>query len=177
MKQLEKVAITIEDKEYFIKSFLTTDEKKFLINKTLEAYELGLMLEDGSRQKDEIYGFDKNPLSKNITFDIITLNLVCEEFTELDYELLKVNGVFEAIKEINKDVFSTFSMIDSIIDKKDSAEYAIVQFLDKLIEKIPNAKDIQKMSKSIIKDLANPKNKEVIDGLKDLITLKTNNVI
>ena len=62
--------------------------------------------------------------------------------------------------------------INNIVDKRESIEYTLSNFLDKLVEKVPTTKDIQKLTKSIIKEVSNPKNKESIDRIKEVLGQK-----
>lgn len=80
--------ITFLKKEYEVKDFLTSSEKIFIINQTLDAYDNGMVLTDGERQPDEIVGYNKNPISKDITFMIVVLNIVCPELLEHDLDIL-----------------------------------------------------------------------------------------
>ena len=162
--------ITFLEKEYDVKGFLTSSEKIFIINQTLDAYDNGMVLTDGERQPDGIIGYDKNPISKDITFMIVVLNIVCPELLEHDLDILEEHAVIYTLESVVEDVAYLRFGINDIINKRESIEYTLSNFLDKLVEKIPNTKEIQKLTKSIIKDVSNPKNKESLDRIKEVLS-------
>ena len=164
--------ITFLEKEYEVKDFLTSSEKIFIINQTLDAYDNGMVLTDGERQPDEIVGYNKNPISKDITFMIVVLNIVCPELLEHDLDILEQHDIIDAIEYVVDDVTYLRYDINNIVDKRESMEYTLSNFLDKLVEKVPTTKDIQKLTKSIIKEVSNPKNKESIDRIKEVLGQK-----
>ena len=161
---------TFLEKEYEVKDFLTSAEKIFIINQTLDAYDNGVVLTDGERQPDGIVGYNKNPISKDITFMIVVLNIVCPELLEHDLDILEEHAVIYTLESVVEDVAYLRFGINDIINKRESIEYTLSNFLDKLVEKIPNTKEIQKLTKSIIKDVSNPKNKESIDRIKEVLS-------
>ena len=163
---------TFLEKEYEVKDFLTSAEKIFIINQTLDAYDNGVVLTDGERQPDGIVGYNKNPISKDITFMIVVLNIVCPELLEHDLDILEEHAVIYTLESVVEDVAYLRFGINDIINKRESIEYTLSNFLDKLVEKIPNTKEIQKLTKSIIKDVSNPKNKESIDRIKEVLGQK-----
>lgn len=164
--------ITFLEKEYEVKDFLTSAEKIFIINQTLDAYDNGMVLTDGERQPDEIVGYNKNPISKDITFMIVVLNIVCPELLEHDLDILEQHDIIDAIEDVVDDVTYLRYDINNIVDKRESIEYTLSNFLDKLVEKVPTTKDIQKLTKSILKEVSNPKNKESIDRIKQVLGQK-----
>ena len=164
--------ITFLEKEYEVKDFLTSSEKIFIINQTLDAYDNGMVLTDGERQPDEIVGYNKNPISKDITFMIVVLNIVCPELLEHDFDILEQYDIVYTLESIVGDLTYLRFDINDIINKKESIEYTLSNFLDKLVEKVPTTKDIQKLTKSIIKEVSNPKNKESIDRIKEVLGQK-----
>ena len=164
--------ITFLEKEYKVKDFLTSSEKIFIINQTLDAYDNGMVLTDGERQPDEIVGYNKNPISKDITFMIVVLNIVCPELLEHDLDILEQYDIVYTLESIVGDLTYLRFDINDIINKKESIEYTLSNFLDKLVEKVPTTKDIQKLTKSIIKEVSNPKNKESIDRIKEVLGQK-----
>ena len=164
--------ITFLEKEYEVKDFLTSSEKIFIINQTLDAYDNGMVLTDGERQPDEIVGYNKNPISKDITFMIVVLNIVCPELLEYDLDILEQHDIMDTIEDVVNDVTYLRYDINNIVDKRESVEYILSNFLDKLVEKVPTTKDIQKLTKSIIKEVSNPKNKESIDRIKEVLGQK-----
>ena len=164
--------ITFLEKEYEVKDFLTSAEKIFIINQTLDAYDNGMVLTDGERQPDEIVGYNKNPISKNITFMIVVLNIVCPELLEHDLDILEQHDIIDAIEDVVDDVTYLRYDINNIVDKRESMEYTLSNFLDKLVEKVPTTKDIQKLTKSMLKEVSNPKNKESIDIIKEVLGQK-----
>lgn len=164
--------ITFLEKEYEVKDFLTSSEKIFIINQTLDAYDNGMVLTDGERQPDEIVGYNKNPISKDITFMIVVLNIVCPELLEHDLDILEQHDIIDAIEDVVDDVTYLRYDINNIVDKRESIEYTLSNFLDKLVEKVPTTKDIQKLTKSILKEVSNPKNKESIDRIKQVLGQK-----
>ena len=164
--------ITFLKKEYEVKDFLTSSEKIFIINQTLDAYDNGMVLTDGERQPDEIVGYNKNPISKDITFMIVVLNIVCPELLEHDLDILEQHDIIDAIEYVVDDVTYLRYDINNIVDKRESMEYTLSNFLDKLVEKVPTTKDIQKLTKSIIKEVSNPKNKESINTIKEALGKK-----
>ncbi len=164
--------ITFLEKEYEVKDFLTSSEKIFIINQTLDAYDNGMVLTDGERQPDEIVGYNKNPISKDITFMIVVLNIVCPELLEHDFDILEQYDIVYTLESIVGDLTYLRFDINDIINKKESIEYTLSNFLDKLVEKVPTTKDIQKLTKSIIKEVSNPKNKESINTIKKALSQK-----
>ena len=164
--------ITFLEKEYEVKEFLTSSEKIFIINQTLDAYDNGMVLTDGERQPDEIVGYNKNPISKDITFMIVVLNIVCPELLEHDLDILEQHDIMDTIEYVVNDVTYLRYDINNIVDKRESVEYILSNFLDKLVEKVPTTKDIQKLTKSMLKEVSNPKNKESIDRIKELLGQK-----
>ena len=164
--------ITFLEKEYEVKEFLTSSEKIFIINQTLDAYDNGMVLTDGERQPDEIVGYNKNPISKDITFMIVVLNIVCPELLEQDLDILEQHDIIDAIEDVVDDVTYLRYDINNIVDKRESIEYTLSNFLDKLVEKVPTTKDIQKLTKSMFKEVSNPKNKESIDRIKEVLGQK-----
>ena len=164
--------ITFLEKEYEVKDFLTSSEKIFIINQTLDAYDSGMVLTDGERQPDEIVGYNKNPISKDITFMIVVLNVVCPELLEHDLDILEQHDIIDAIEYVVDDVTYLRYDINNIVDKRESVEYILSNFLDKLVEKVPTTKDIQKLTKSMLKEVSNPKNKESIDRIKEVLGQK-----
>ena len=164
--------ITFLEKEYEVKDFLTSSEKIFIINQTLDAYDNGMVLTDGERQPDEIVGYNKNPISKDITFMIVVLNIVCPELLEHDFDILEQYDIVYTLESIVGDLTYLRFDINDIINKKESIEYTLSNFLDKLVEKVPTTKDIQKLTKSIIKEVSNPKNKESINTIKEALSQK-----
>ena len=164
--------ITFLEKEYEVKEFLTSSEKIFIINQTLDAYDNGMVLTDGERQPDEIVGYNKNPISKDITFMIVVLNIVCPELLEHDLDILEQHDIIDAIDDVVDDVTYLRYDINNIVDKRESIEYTLSNFLDKLVEKVPTTKDIQKLTKSMLKEVSNPKNKESIDRIKEVLGQK-----
>ena len=164
--------ITFLEKEYEVKDFLTSSEKIFIINQTLDAYDNGMVLTDGERQPDEIVGYNKNPISKDITFMIVVLNIVCPELLEHDLDILEQYDIVYTLESIVGDLTYLRFDINDIINKKESIEYTLSNFLDKLVEKVPTTKDIQKLTKSIIKEVSNPKNKESINTIKEVLGQK-----
>lgn len=169
--------IEVKGQEFEIKTYLTEEEKIFILDKSIEAYEIGGMLDNDERALDNIHGFDKNPISKNITFNITCLNAVSEELAKLDYQTLLEEDVFRKISNSVEDVKELKDMLENIIDKKYSLEFIIGQFLEKIVDKIPTTKQLQSLSKSVMKDLNNPKNKDAVDKLKELLDFKKNNII
>ena len=163
---------TFLEKEYEVKNFLTSAEKIFIINQTLDAYDNGMVLTDGERQPDEIVGYNKNPISKDITFMIVVLNIVCPELLEHDLDILEQHDIIDAIEDVVDDVTYLRYDINNIVDKRESIEYVLSNFLDKLVEKVPTTKDIQKLTKSMLKEVSNPKNKESIDRIKEVLGQK-----
>ena len=164
--------ITFLEKEYEVKEFLTSSEKIFIINQTLDAYDNGMVLTDGERQPDEIVGYNKNPISKDITFMIVVLNIVCPELLEYDLDILEQHDIMDTIEYVVNDVTYLRYDINNIVDKRESIEYVLSNFLDKLVEKVPTTKDIQKLTKSMLKEVSNPKNKEFIDRIKEVLGQK-----
>ena len=164
--------ITFLEKEYKVKDFLTSSEKIFIINQTLDAYDNGMVLTDGERQPDEIVGYNKNPISKDITFMIVVLNIVCPELLEHDLDILEQHDIIDDIEYVVDDVTYLRYDINNIVDKRESVEYTLSNFLDKLVEKVPTTKDIQKLTKSMLKEVSNPKNKESIDRIKEVLGQK-----
>ena len=164
--------ITFLEKEYEVKDFLTSSEKIFIINQTLDAYDNGMVLTDGERQPDEIVGYNKNPISKDITFMIVVLNIVCPELLEHDLDILEQYDIVYTLEGIVGDLTYLRHDISDIINKKESIEYILSNFLDKLVEKVPTTKDIQKLTKSIMKEVSNPKNKESINTIKEALGQK-----
>ena len=164
--------ITFLEKEYEVKEFLTSSEKIFIINQTLDAYDNGIVLTDGERQPDEIVGYNKNPISKDITFMIVVLNIVCPELLEYDLDILEQHDIMDTIEDVVNDVTYLRYDINNIVDKRESVEYILSNFLDKLVEKVPTTKDIQKLTKSMLKEVSNPKNKESIDRIKEVLGQK-----
>lgn len=160
------------EKEYEVKDFLTSSEKIFIINQTLDAYDNGMVLTDGERQPDEIVGYNKNPISKDITFMIVVLNIVCPELLEYDLDILEQHDIMDTIEDVVNDVTYLRYDINNIVDKRESVEYILSNFLDKLVEKVPTTKDIQKLTKSMLKEVSNPKNKESIDRIKEVLGQK-----
>lgn len=169
--------INVKGQEFKIKTYLTEEEKIFILDKSIEAYEIGGMLDNGERVLDKIYGFDKNPISKNITFNIVCLNAISEDLAKLDYQTLLEEDVFRKISNSVEDVRELKEALDDIINKKYSLEFIIGQFLEKISDKIPTSKQLQSLSKSIMKDLNNPKNKDAVDNLKELLNFKKSNII
>ncbi len=164
--------ITFLKKEYEVKDFLTSSEKIFIINQTLDAYDNGMVLTDGERQPDEIVGYNKNPISKDITFMIVVLNIVCPELLEHDLDILEQYDIVYTLEDVVNDVTYLRYDINNIVDKRESVEYILSNFLDKLVEKVPTTKDIQKLTKSMLKEVSNPKNKESIDRIKEVLGQK-----
>ena len=164
--------ITFLEKEYKVKEFLTSSEKIFIINQTLDAYDNGMVLTDGERQPDGIVGYNKNPISKDITFMIMVLNIVCPELLEHDLDILEQHDIIDTIEYMVDDVTYLKYDINNIVDKRESIEYTLSNFLDKLVEKVPTTKDIQKLTKSMLKEVSNPKNKESIDRIKEVLGQK-----
>lgn len=164
--------ITFLEKEYEVKDFLTSSEKIFIMNQTLDAYDNGMVLTDGERQPDEIVGYNKNPISKDITFMIVVLNIVCPELLEHDLDILEQHDIIDTIEDVVDDVTYLRYDINNIVDKRESIEYTLSNFLDKLVEKVPTTKDIQKLTKSMLKEVSNPKNKESIDRIKEILGQK-----
>lgn len=102
--------IELEDFELLVRPFLTYTEKLAII---------------------EVLEKIDDPLVREYTLDCILLKQNCNEQEELDYDLLKSNGVFTEIRDI---LASDIADIDYALQYYDSANYSIKNLAKDLIE-------------------------------------------
>ncbi len=178
MKMPQDIELIFGEEVFKIKSYLTFEEIGFIVQKSIQAYDEGLLQDDNVvAYTDKIQGFNKNLLCVDFAFNTLLSSLVCEDFKEVDYDILLNNSVFdELILQVNGARYA-YESIKEIINKKSSLEYQIGQGIEKLIAKLPDSKELQKLSKSLIKDLNNPKNGETIDRIKDIFDMKKNKIV
>ncbi|MEI6296310.1 MAG: hypothetical protein WCO84_01515 [bacterium] len=168
--------INIGGEWYTFKSYLTFGDILFIVQETIKALENGVPTDDGGIFTDSIVGYNKNIMVADYIFNRHIIAVTCEELLELDYSLLLANNVFDELYNISG-VPTANQYVRDIIENKNSVEYILENFLSKVVEKLPDTKELQKLSKSVIKELGSAKNKDLIDNLKDVFKFKAENII
>lgn len=102
--------IELDEFELFVRPFLTYTEKLAIV---------------------EVLEKIDNPLTREYTLDCILLKQICNIEEEMDYDLLKSNGVFMEIRDI---LAEDIAEIDYALQYYDSSSYNIKRLSKELIE-------------------------------------------
>lgn len=167
MKFKENIQFVVEDEKFDIKAYLTLSEKMLLVRHAVLAY-----VEGNEGLKDDVVTTDMNKMTADFVFNTILVSLVSDELSEVDSDILSSHNVYERLLYEVAGALEAKRYFDDLVKERNSIEYKVGEALEKLIAKLPDSKDIQKLSKSLIKDLTNPKNKEMISSLKNLLDIK-----
>ena len=167
MKFKENIQFIVEDEKFEIKSYLTLSEKMLLVRHAILAY-----VEGSEGMKDQLVITDGNKMTADFVFNTILVSLVSDELGEIDSDILASHNVYERLLYEVAGALEAKRYFDDTIKEKNSIEHKVGEALEKLMAKLPDSKDIQKLSKSLVKDLTNPKNAEMFDRIKDLMDIK-----
>ena len=172
MNYIENKIITIQGKDYEIKSYLTFAETQILVKQSTLAY-----LEGSQALKDNLEIVEGNKMTSDFVFNSILVALVSEELSDIDYDILHSAGVFDLVMEEVVGAKQAKKYVEDAIRERNSFEYKFSEAMNKIVAKLPDSKELNKLSKSIIKDLTNPKNKDAFERLKDLIDFKKEEIL
>jgi hypothetical protein len=150
-----------------IKSYLTLSEKMLLVRHAIQAY-----LDGSEGLKDQLVVTDGNKMVADFVFNTTLTSLVGEELSEIDSDILSSHNVYTRLLEDVNGALEAKQYFEDAIKERNSIEFKIGEALEKLINKLPDSKDITKLSKSLVKDFTNPKNAEMFDRIKDLMDIK-----
>ena len=167
MKFRDKIEFIINDESYMIKSYLTLSEKMLLVRHAVRAY-----LDGSEGLKDQLVVTDGNKMVADFVFNTTLTSLVGEELSEIDSDILSSHNVYTRLLEDVNGALEAKQYFEDAIKERNSIEFKIGEALEKLINKLPDSKDITKLSKSLVKDFTNPKNAEMFDRIKDLMDIK-----
>ena len=167
MKFRDKIEFIINDESYMIKSYLTLSEKMLLVRHAIQAY-----LDGSEGLKDQLVVTDGNKMVADFVFNTTLTSLVGEELSEIDSDILSSHNVYTRLLEDVNGALEAKQYFEDAIKERNSIEFKIGEALEKLINKLPDSKDITKLSKSLVKDFTNPKNAEMFDRIKDLMDIK-----
>lgn len=171
MKRKEFTTIRIDGEDFNIKSSLSLSEITLLVQETMRVYAEGLVNAEGKFDTDNIIGLDGNPISADFAFNVVLTSLVSQELSQIDYDILYSHRAYEVILEEVVGAKEAKQYVIDAIKRINSLENVLMKSVTTLAEKLPDAKDLQKLSKSLIKDLTNPKNADAINKLKDVLVL------
>lgn len=167
MKFKENIQFVVEDEKFDIKAYLTLSEKMLLVRHAVLAY-----VEGNEGLKDDVVTTDMNKMTADFVFNTILVSLVSKELSEIDSDILGSHNVYERLLYEVSGALEAKRYFDDLVKQRNSIEYKVGEALEKLIAKLPDSKDIQKLSKSLVKDLTNPKNAEMFNRIKDLLDIK-----
>lgn len=167
MKLRDKIKIIVEDECFEIRSYLTLSEKMLLVRHAILAY-----VEGNEGLKDNVVTTDMNKMTADFVFNTILVSLVSNELSEIDSDILASHNIYERLLYEVTGALESKRYFDDLVKQRNSIEYKVGEALEKLIAKLPDSKDIQKLSKSLVKDLTNPKNAEMFNRVKDLLDIK-----
>lgn len=153
-----------------VKQYLSIIEKNLIVNKII----------DSCIVLDEINGLSKiDYFYKKLTSDVsLLVNYTNIEFSENlieDYDYLCENvGIERILNQIPiTEVEFILDLVDceltQIIKLNNSIEGILASKLDKVIERLPNSKELKSLSKSIIKDI-NKLDQNKIADLKEIFS-------
>ena len=167
MKFKDKIEFIVDSECYMIKSYLTLSEKMLLVRHAVQAY-----LDGSEGLKDQLVITDGNKMVADFVFNTTLVALVSEELGEIESDVLASHNIYVRLLEDVNGALEAKQYFEDAIKERNSIEYKVGEALEKLIAKLPDSKDIQKISKSLVKDLTNPKNAEMFDRIKDLMDIK-----
>lgn len=153
-----------------VKQYLSIIEKNLIVNKVI----------DSCIVLDEINGLSKiDYFYKKLTTDVsLLVNYTNVEFSENlieDYDYLCENvGIERILNQIPiTEVEFILDLVDcelaQIIKLNNSIEGILASKLDKVVERLPNSKELKSLSKSIIKDI-NKLDQNKIADLKEIFS-------
>ncbi len=153
-----------------VKQYLSIIEKNLIVNKVI----------DSCITIDEINGLSKiDYFYKKLTTDVsLLVNYTNIEFSEnliedYDYlcEFIGLEWIIDKISPIEVYIIQELvdEELDQIIKLNNSIEGILASKLDKVIERLPNSKELKSLSKSIIKDI-NKLDQNKIADLKEIFS-------
>ena len=167
MKFPDKKTMTIGDAQHKIKPYLTSDEEMAIIISCVRIYDEGAKNVDGIIIYDDIPNWDKSILLMEQNFNKCLIEL-CTDFTDYDYDMLIACGIIEKLYAYIINANSALEKLYKIIDKRDSLPYVVEKGIEKIIKKIPTAKEIDGLYSKVKKDVVSGKMNEAIVKIKDI---------
>jgi len=150
-----------------IKKYISSGDSFDIVQQCINAYDNGGISDDGSFVKDEIPGFEKNVLVMEILFNKLVV-ASCTDLKESNYDVLIASGFLEELKDQVINYETILNKIYFIIEKKDNISNVIDRALKALVEKIPNAKELDKLYSKVKKDLTSEKVGQILDRFKGI---------
>lgn len=167
MKFPDKKIMTIGDTQHSIKPYLTSDEEMSIIVSCIKIYDNGAINTDDIIIYDDIPNWDKSLLLMEQNFNKCLIEL-CTDFENYDYDMLIACGIIEKLYAYIINANSALEKLYKIIDKRDNLAYVVEKGIDKLINKIPTAKDLDGLYSKVKKDVVSGKMNEAIVKIKDI---------
>ena len=164
--------IVYAEKPIKLKTYISESEALDIIQQCIDVYDNGATASDGELVKDEIIGFDKNIWTMEIFFNRLVVQ-ACTDLVEYDYDVLVASGFLDYLSERILNYNSLLKKIYFIIGQRDSLPNVVEKALKSLVEKIPNAKELDKLYSKVKKDLTSEKIGQIIERFKSITDIQT----
>lgn len=166
MKFPEKKSVVIAGEEFNIIPYLTLVQVREIIGGCIDVFDNGLKIESGEIVTD-IKSWDKSLILMERNFNAFLIE-TCIDVKDLDYDVAVANGVVDFLYENVINAEATLEKIYQIIEKRDSLPYVTEKAINKIIEKIPTAKGLEKLYSTVKKDMTSGKFNESFDKIKNM---------
>jgi hypothetical protein len=158
-----------------IKKYLSTDQCYSIVQTCVYAYENGAETTeaDGSKKslRDDTYGFDKSPITTELLFWSLLIQMCTdiEEGYDLDY--LIATGFIDFLKDEVVNADQVWDWVLESIDRKYSIEHSVEKALFAIVEKLPSSEELEKLYSKVKKDITSEKFSKMIEKAKDIMDI------
>ena len=161
-----KIDCEINKEKFILTPYLTLDETREIAGGCIEIFDNGVVTESGEIVRDTS-SWDKSLILMERNFNAFLIE-TCTDLKDIDYDVAVANEVVDFLYENVINAKSTLAKIYQIIEKRDSLPYVAEKAINKLVEKIPTAKGLEKLYSTVKKDMASGKFNESFDKIKNM---------
>lgn len=162
----ENTVRQISGEKFEVIPYLTLTQVREIAGGCIDVFDNGLEDENGKFSTD-MKSWDKSLILMERNFNAFLIEN-CTTLKDIDYDVAVANGVIELLYDVVINAKSTLDKIYQIIEKRDSLPYVAEKAINRLIEKIPTSKELEKLYSTVKKDVASGKFNESINKIKDM---------